>query len=80
MSQLFSPIFQIKKLSLREKSNDSLYIGRDFPAGAVIGTHLPVQGTQVWSLVWEDPMRCAACGLVCNNNEPLMEEQAGPRQ
>ena len=29
------PILQIKKLSLREKSNDLLYIGRDFPAGAV---------------------------------------------
>ena len=35
MSQLFSPILQIKKLSLREKSNDLLYIGRDFPAGAL---------------------------------------------
>ena len=35
MNQLFPPILQIKKLSLREKSNDLLYIGRDFPAGAV---------------------------------------------
>ena len=32
-----------------------------------IGTHLPVQGTQVRSLVWEDPTCPGATEPVCHN-------------
>ena len=29
--------------------------------------HLPMQGTQVWSLVWEDPTCCRAPKPMCHN-------------
>ena len=32
-----------------------------------LGIHLPVQGTRVWSLVWEDPTCCGATKPMCHN-------------
>ena len=32
-----------------------------------LGTHLPMQGTPVQSLVWEDPTPCGATKPVCHN-------------
>ena len=40
---------------------------RDFPGGTVVRTHLPMQGTGVQSLVWEDPTCRGATEPVSHN-------------
>ena len=32
-----------------------------------IKLHLPMQGTQIWSLIWEDPTCCRATKPMCHN-------------
>ena len=39
----------------------------DSPGGAVVRIHLPMQGTQVRALVWEDPTCHGATKPVCHN-------------
>ena len=41
---------------------------RDFPGLQWLGIHLPMQGTQIWSLVWEDPTCRRAAKPVHHNN------------
>ena len=39
----------------------------DFPGGAVVKNCLPMQGTRVRSLVWEDPTCCGATKPMSHN-------------
>ena len=39
----------------------------DFPGHPAVKIRLPVQGTQVWPLVWEDPIRLETTKPVCDN-------------
>ena len=41
--------------------------GRDFPGAQWLRIHLPMQGTQVPSLVWEDPTCRGATKAVSHN-------------
>ena len=52
---------------------ESYYVGIKvdcgaFPGGAVVRNRLPMQGTQVPSLVWEDPTCRGATKLVRHND------------
>ena len=47
--------------------NKVIYFSRDFPGGAVVKNCLPMQGTRVRALVWEDPTLYGATKPVHHN-------------
>ena len=69
---LFLISFTEQKFYILMKSNWQSFSSKDcafgdFPGGTVIKNPLPMQGTRVWSLFWEDPTCCRATKPVRHN-------------
>ena len=45
---------------------------RDFPGGAVVKNRLPMQGTRVQALVWEDPHAAGQLSPYATTTEPAL--------